>query len=126
MLHIGVGIVFATRSGILGTHVVHEEVQFLQCFTILGMPLAVEHERLGHFVVAFFHERHLHLVLNVLDGDALVDVEVGDYLAQGGEVDGFVNRFERLDDSVHNLIKREAHLLPIAFGDAERNDFHGN
>ena len=67
VLDVGVGIVFRTRRGVRGIAVVDQEFELFAVFAILGVLLAVEHVALGHGEIAFGHERHLDLVLYLLD-----------------------------------------------------------
>ena len=119
VLHVGVGVVFGACGGVGGVDIVGQEAQFLHRLAVLGVLLAVEDEALGHVVVAFLHEGHLDLVLDFLDGDAVVDVESCEDFRQPAQVDGLAQGVERLDDGVHNLVQREAFSLPVAFGDGE-------
>ena len=124
VLHVGVGVVLAARGGVGGVHVVGEEPQLLHRLAVFGVTLAVEHEALGHLVVALLHQSHLHLVLDLLDGDAVVDVEVRQNLRQAPQVDGLLHRVESLEDGVHNLVERKALGLTVTFGDCKCACFH--
>ena len=104
MLHVGVGIVLRTRGSVDRLHIVGKELQLGQRFTVLTMGLTVEHERLGHLVVAFAHQCFLHLILNVLHLDVVVHVEVAQNLRNGAQVSWDVYTFERFDNRVHNLV----------------------
>ena len=54
------------------------------------MTLTVQDVRLGNGIVAFRHQRHLHLVLDLLHGDAIVYLhttqDVGHHLLGGKTV----------------------------------------
>ena len=86
VLHIGVGVVLRARGGVGGLHVVGEELEFLQSLPVLGVLLAVEHERLGGLVEALLHQSLLHLVLDVLHLYVIVYVDVADDPRHGAEV----------------------------------------
>ena len=124
VLHVGVGVELGTRGGIGGHHIVAQEAQLLHRLAVLGMLLAVEDEALGHVVVALLHQGYLHLVLYLLDGDAVMDVDAGKNLRQAAQVDGLVLRVERLDDGIHDFVQREAFLRAVAFGDGETVGLH--
>ena len=88
------------------------------------VSLAIKHETLGHLVVAFFHQCHFHLVLDVFHLDALVYVEVAQYAGDTTQVSGFVHGIECLDDGVHDFVKTEAVCASVSFCDGEVLDFH--
>ena len=67
MLHVGVGIEFRTFGCIGCLNIVHHEVQTTLRLAVLGVSLAIEDEGFGYLIVSLRHERHLHLVLDLLD-----------------------------------------------------------
>ena len=75
LLHVGVGVVFAAGGGVACVAVVDEELHLVLHLTILIVLLAIEDISLGHLVIALGHQGSLHLVLDLLHGDAVVDVE---------------------------------------------------
>ncbi len=124
VFHVGVGVELGTCSGVGSHHIVAKEVQLFHRLAVLGVLLTVEDEALGHIVVALLHQRHLNLVLNLLDGDAIVDVNQGENFREFAQVDGLFLRVERLDDGVHDFVEREAFLRPVAFGDVKAVGLH--
>ena len=80
VLNIGIRIIFGSAGCIGRITVVGQKLQLLHRLTILGVPLAVKHERFGHLEEALVHQRLLHLVLNILHLDFVVDIQVTQYL----------------------------------------------
>ena len=68
------------------------------------MLLTIKDERLCHLIETFAHQGYLHLVLNILHLDIILDIQVADNLGDSTQVSGFVNTLERLGDGVHNLV----------------------
>ena len=124
VLNVGIGVVLRTGGRIDGVHVVGEELHLLQRLAILGVLLAIDDERLGHAVVALVHQSLLHLVLDVLDGDIVMDVQVAENLRDSAQVGGLIDALERLDDGVHDLVEREAVFRAIPLRDGKVFDFH--
>ena len=75
LLYIGVGVVFASRSGIGCRAIGDEEVEFLERLTVFCMAIAINHVVLCHGVVALSHQGNLHLVLNFLYADTVVNTK---------------------------------------------------
>ena len=97
VLHIGVGVVFGAGGGIGGVAVVHEEAHLVGRFAVVLVLLAVEHESLGHLKMAFGHECHLHLVLDVLHAHTVAEAQPLHDAVQGLGVNGLVLRTESLE-----------------------------
>ena len=68
VLYVRVRVKFRTLCCITCLNVVHHEIQSLLSLTILRMTLAIEDERLRYLVVSLCHQRHLYLVLDLLNG----------------------------------------------------------
>ena len=79
VLHVGVGVILATRRSVGGLDIVGEEFEFFHCLAVLGVLLTIEHEAFGDIVEALLHEGDLNLVLDLLDGNTVMDIEVGKY-----------------------------------------------
>ena len=124
VLDIGVGIVFRTGGGIGGIDIVGEELEFFHGLAVLGVLLAIEYEVFGNGIITFLHKGHLDLVLYLLDGDAVVDVQSGENLGKPAEVDGLVERGEGFDYGVHDFVEREALGSAVTFGNRESICFH--
>ena len=119
MFDIGVGIVFRTCCGVGGLAVFGQELHFLHCLAVLGVALAIEHKALGHIVEFLFHQGHFHLVLDLLDGDAVVDIEMGKYFGQRPQIDRTLNGIKSLDDGIHNFVEREPVGTAVALGNCQ-------
>ena len=55
-------------------------------------------------VEAFLHQGFLHLVLDVLHRDVIVDVQMAEDLGNGSQIGGFFHTVECLDDGIHDLV----------------------
>ena len=104
VLHVGIGVELASCRGVRSIAVLHEELQLVAHLPILGMPLAIKHISLGYRVVTLGHERDLHLVLDLLDRDAVGHADpaqdVGDHVLRSETPD----RKECLGDRPLNLL----------------------
>ena len=107
VLHVGIGVELASCRGVRSIAVLHEELQLVAHLPILGMPLAIKHISLGYRVVTLGHERDLHLVLDLLDRDAVGHADpaqdVGDHVLRSETPD----RKECLGDRPLNLLHRK-------------------
>ena len=124
VLHVGIGIVLGSRSGIDGVGVLGEEHHLLKCVAIFRMCLAIEDERLGHVVEALAHQGFLYLILDVLDGNVVVNVQMAKNLGDSSKISRFFHAVESLDDGIHNLVQRELSLRTIAFCNRKVFNFH--
>ena len=124
VFHVGIGVVLRTGGRVDRLHVFREELHLLQRLAVLGVLLTVEDKRFGHAVVALAHQRFLHLILNILHGDVVVDVQVAENLRDSAQVRRLIDALERLDDGVHDLVEREAVFRAIPLRDGEVLDFH--
>ena len=88
------------------------------------MRLAIEDERLGDMIEAFAHQGFLHLVLDILHRDVIVDIQMADDLRDGSQISGFIHTLERLDDSIHDFVQRELGLRPVSLRDGKVFNFH--
>ena len=88
------------------------------------MTLSIQHKRLRHTVVALLHECHLHLILYILDLYPLMDIQMTENLRYTSKIYLYIHRLECLDNSIHNLIQREAFYLSVTLGDSETFYFH--
>ena len=108
MLHIGVGIVLRTGSGIGCLTIVRQKLQFVHHFAVLRMALPVEHERLCHPIMPLAHQGFLYQILNLFHLDAVVQVEPADDFRNITQADRLVHRTECFDNGIHYLVEREA------------------
>ena len=124
VLDVGVGVVFRPRRGVLRVAVVDQEFEFFAVFAILGVLLAVEHVALGHGEIAFGHERHLDLVLYLLDIHAVGDMYAAEYRREVvvGGVSAY--RKECLADRAFDLLERKGGALAVALDDVNFRNAH--
>ena len=83
------------------------------------MALAVEHEGLGHLVVLFGHECHLHLILDVLHAHAVAETQTLHDAVDAVGIDVLALRSEGLDQRALDLFSREALGGAVALGNHE-------
>ena len=116
---IGIGVVLAARGGVRGVAVVYEELELLAVLAVLGMLLTVEHVALGHGEITLGHERHLDLILYLLDVHAVRDVHAAQHrdeilvgsIAPDGE--------KGLAHGPFDLFDGEDLALPVTLDDVE-------
>ena len=82
VFYIGISIILGACSCIGGLAIVNQKVQLLHRLAIFCVTLAIEHERFGYPIKSFLHQSLFHLVLNLLNLDALMDVKMGQYFAK--------------------------------------------
>ena len=78
MLHIGIGIILGTCSGIGSLHIIGQELQALQGFAVFSMLLTIKHKRLGYLEEAFCHQSLFYLVLNIFHLNIIIDIKTAD------------------------------------------------
>ena len=124
LLHVGVGVVLRAGGRVGSIAVVAQEVDLLADLAIFGVLLAVQDVVFGHSVVLFRHQGSLHLVLDLLHGDAVghadttqdaVEVLVGGIKA--GCEKGFT-------DGYFDLVEGEGFLLAVPFGNVQSSVAH--
>ena len=104
MFDICIGVIFRTSCRIGCLAIVSQKFQLLQSLTVFCVSLAVKHKALGHLIIAFLHQGHFHLVLDVLHLDTFFNIQVTEYLRDTPQINWFFNRVKRLDNGVHNLV----------------------
>ena len=77
LVDVGVCIVLAAGSCVLGLAVLDEEVEVVADLTVFHVPLSVKHISLCYCKVLFCHEAYFDLVLDFLHMHALGDAYMG-------------------------------------------------
>ena len=121
---VGIGVKLGAGGGVLGNAVVRKELHLFKCLAVFGMLLAVDDEAFCYFVEAFFHQCRLHLVLDVLYFDVVLNVQIGEDFRHGSQVGRFVDTLKCLENGIHDLVEGEPFLRPVAFGNCEVLYFH--
>ena len=124
MLYIGIGIELRPCGRIVGIHIIGEELHLLHSLTVFGVFLTVNDETFCHFKVSLTHQCLLNLILDIFNGDVVMDIKMRQDFGDGSEVGRLFHTVERLEDSVHNLVERELLSRSIALGNGEVLDFH--
>ena len=104
MLHVCICVKLRTGCSIRCFAIICQKLQLLESLAIFIVTLAIEHKRLGDFIIILAHKSLFHLVLNILYSDALAYIQVTEYLRDSTQVNWFIYRLKRLDNSVHYLI----------------------
>ena len=107
VLHIGVGIELRPGGGVVGVAIVDEETEFLCRFAICCVAVAIDNKRLGGIVVPFFHERHFHLVLNVLHIHSVAEMQMRHDAIERFGIEGIVGGGTRFQNGVLDFIDAE-------------------
>ncbi len=124
VLDVGIGVVLRSGGGIRSIAVRSEEIELLARLPILGMLLPVEDVALGHGETALGHQSHLHLVLDLLDGHAVGNMDAAQDSRQivvgGITADGE----ESLAHGSFDLLDRKRLAFPVALDDSEFGNSH--
>ena len=57
-----------------------QEVQLVKRLSILTVALAVKNKRSRHLIIAFLHQSYLNLILDILNGNVVLDVQMANNL----------------------------------------------